>query len=143
LQGRAALVFAGLTACALIAGVGAGLGVLVTGGHMSFLEGIEGGVNLIPAEILFLGTGVLLFAFVPRYAIGVLYGVVSVAFVWDLFGALLSLPNWALDLSPFHHVAPAPARSIAIVSALVMVALGAAATALGTIRFRHRDLTGD
>jgi len=143
LQGRIVLVGGGMAACALLAGAGAGLGVVVTGGHMTFLEGLEAGANVIPAEVLFLGCGVLLLALVPRHGIAILYGFVGIAFVWDLFGALLSFPSWVLDLSPFRHVAPAPAKSVALVSAAVMFAIGAGTAAIGTVWFRKRDLVGD
>ena len=67
----------------------------------------------------------------PASASGLLYAFVVVAFVWELFGALLSFPNWLLGFSPFHHLAPVPAKPIAALSALVMIAIGAAATGRG------------
>jgi ABC-2 type transport system permease protein len=143
LEGRIALTLAGTAACALAAGAGAGLGVLVTGAHMSFPRGLEAGLNVLPTEVLFLGIGVLFFALAPRRGVGFFYALVVVTFVWELFGALVSAPGWALDLSPFHHLAPVPAKPFAFLSALVMVAVRVSAAALGTIRFRHRDLTGD
>ena len=143
MQGRIALVLGATVACALAGGASVGIGVLVTGGHMTFLEGIVAGVNLLPAAVLFLGAGVLFVALAPRLGVGLLYGFVSLAFVWELFGALLSFPNWMLDLSPFHHVAPAPAKPVAVASAAVMVGIGAAAAVLGVLRFRGRDLAGD
>jgi len=110
---------------------------------MTFVEGLEGGLNILPAEMLFLGAGVLLLALAPRHGIGYLYALVVVAFVWELFGALLSVPNWVLDLSPFHHIAPTPAKPIAIPSALAMITIGAGAAIAGALRFRNRDLAGD
>jgi hypothetical protein len=43
--------------------------------------------------------GGLAFAAAPRAAAGAAYGLVLVAFLWQLFGALLDVPAWALDLS--------------------------------------------
>jgi ABC-2 type transport system permease protein len=143
LQGRVALVLGGTIACALVAGAGTGLGVFLTGGHMTFLEGMAGGLNVLPAEVLFLGVGVLLLALTPRHGVGLLYAFVVVAFVWELFGALLKFPHWILDLSPFHHVAPTPAKPVEIAAALVMLAIGALAAVVGARRFRQRDLAGD
>ena len=141
--GRIALTLLGASAAALVAGVGTGLGVLATGGHMTMAEGLAGGLNVLPSQVLFVGIGVLFLALAPRFGIGLLYAFVSVAFVWELFGALLSFPNWVLDLSPFHHIAPVPAKPIEGVSTLAMVAIGAGAAVLGTWRFRGRDLAGD
>jgi ABC-2 type transport system permease protein len=100
-------------------------------------------VNLLPAMVLFVGVGVIAFAFAPRVAVGLLYALVVITFVWDLFGALLSFPDWLLDASPFHHIAPAPAKPIAGVAAIIMLVVGISAVLVGTARFSRRDLAGD
>ena len=143
LQGRTAVAFAAVALCALAAGLGVGIGAGVTGAHLSMAQALEAGVNVLPTEALFLGAGLLLFALTPRYGVGLGYALVIVAFVLELFGALLSLPGWALDLSPFHHVAPAPAKPIAVTSALVMGTIGVSAAAAAIALFRQRDLAGD
>jgi ABC-2 type transport system permease protein len=143
LQGRVMLIVVATAACAMAAGAAAGLGVLVTGGHMTFGQGLEAGVNVLPIELFFIGAGVFFVAFAPRLGVGFLYALVVVAFVWDLFGALLGFPDWLLDVSPYRHVAPAPAKPIAVVAALLMIAIGAGATMAGVARFRRRDLAGD
>ncbi len=143
LGGRIALIVGAGVVTGVGAGLGAGLGVLVTGGDMTFAQGLEAGVNLLPAMVLFVGVGVAALAFAPRVGVGLLYAFVVVTFVWDLFGALLSFPDWLLDVSPFHHIAPAPAKSIAVVSAIAMLVVGIGAALVGTARFGRRDLTGD
>ena len=110
---------------------------------MTFVEGVKAGVNVVPTEVLFIGAGGCFLAFAPRFGVGVLYAFVVVSFVWELFGALLSFPNWLLDFSPYHHIAPAPAKPIAGVAALVMIGVGAVAAILGAAQFRRRDLVGD
>ena len=72
---------------------------------------IGAGANCLPIALLFLGLGALAFAIVPRVTTGISYGLVLVAFVWELFGSLLDLPGWTVQLSPFHHVALVPAES--------------------------------
>ena len=55
-------------------------------------------------------------------------------------GALLELPQWLLDVSPFTHVPAVPAEPFA---AAPLLWLGAAALALGALgfaAFRRRDL---
>lgn len=143
LLGRIVLILAGTVTCAMAAGACAGLGALVSGGHMTFGDGLRAGVNVVPTEVLFIGVGVCFFALVPRLGVGVLYAFVVVSFVWELFGALLSFPNWLLDFSPYHHIAPAPAKPIAGVAALVMIGLGAVGATVGSARLRSRDLVGD
>jgi ABC-2 type transport system permease protein len=71
-----------------------------------------------------------------------LYGLVAVAFLWQLFGSLLGAPRWLVDLSPFEHVGLVPGQPFRLGAAAVMLAVGvpSAATAIGV--FRHRDLVG-
>jgi ABC-2 type transport system permease protein len=69
-----------------------------------------------------------------------MYAAVAASFLWELVGALVNAPAWALDLSPFHHVAPVPAQSIAATSAVVMLAIGASAALVGVFGLRARDL---
>ena len=143
LVGRLLLTAGAVVVLSLVAGAGAGLGTLATGADLAFTRALEAGVNCVPASLLVLGLGALLSAIVPRQGVGVMYVLLGATFLWELFGALLSAPAWTLDLSPFHHLAPVPAKSIAGGSALAMIALGllAAIAALG--RFRARDLVGD
>ena len=64
-----------------------------------------------------------------------------VAFVWELFGSLLDLPSWSVDLTPFHQVALVPAESFKAVAAIVMVAVGVRAMLASVWLFERRDLT--
>lgn len=143
LQSRIMLTALATTACAVVAGAAVGIGAVVSGAHMTFGQGLEAGVNVLPTELLFIGAGVFLLAFAPRSCVGLLSALVVVGFVWDLLGALLGFPGWLLDVSPYHHVAPAPAKPIAVVPALLMTAIGVGAALAGAARFRRRDLVGD
>jgi ABC-2 type transport system permease protein len=142
-RGRLAIASGSIVGLGLVAGAGAGLGAIATGADVSFLRALEAGLNCAPTALLFLGIGAVVTAFMPRRGTGVVYLLVAAAFLWELFGALLNAPKWTLSLSPFHHIAPAPAKSIAVPSATAMVAIGAAAAAAALARNRARDLAGD
>jgi hypothetical protein len=73
---------------------------------------------------------------------GIAYGLVGATFVWEAVGALLDVPAWPLDLSPFHHVGLVPAESFHAAAAVVMVALAGLAAAVATWGFDRRDLAG-
>jgi polyether ionophore transport system permease protein len=103
---------------------------------------LEAGANCLPATMLFLSIGALAFALVPRATIGIAYGAVLLAFVWQLIGSILDVPGWTLELTPFHHIGLVPAESFKTVAALVMLGIGAVAAVAALGLFRHRDLTG-
>jgi ABC-2 type transport system permease protein len=103
---------------------------------------IGAGANCLPIALVFLGLGGLAFALVPRATTGFTYGLILVAFVWELFGSLLDLPSWTVDLTPFHQVALVPAESFKAVAALVMVGIAVLAMLVSVRLFERRDLTG-
>jgi hypothetical protein len=65
---------------------------------------------------------------------------VGVAFTWELVGALVGAPPWALDISPFEHIGLVPIQPYPATAAAVMVALATAAATAGALRFARRDL---
>jgi ABC-2 type transport system permease protein len=103
---------------------------------------LEAGANCLPVALLFLGISALAFAALPRASAAIAYGLVTVTFLWQLFGALLGAPKWLVGLTPFAHVGLVPAQPFRAGAAAVMLAIGllAALTALGV--FRRRDLFG-
>jgi ABC-2 type transport system permease protein len=142
LAGRLGLAAAGATSIALAAGLGAALGARAVGADVSVPRLLEAGLNCLPACALFLGVGAVLVAALPRLGVGVAYALVSVAFVWELFGALLGAPSWLLGVSPFHQIALVPAAPFRAGPAAAMLGIGAEAAAAALVRFRSRDLAG-
>ena len=137
---RLMLAASGATILALVAAVGSALGADLVGSHVSLLRLLEAGLNCLPVSALFLGLGALLVAWRPRLGVGTSYALVSVAFVWQLFGALLGAPAWLLGVSPFDHIGFVPAQPFRLDGALVMVAIGTAGALAAGLVFRSRDL---
>jgi ABC-2 type transport system permease protein len=142
LGGRLALAVLGSAALAMTAGVLAWAGAVTQGAGVSLPDMIGAGANCLPAALLFLAVGALAFALVPRASAGIAYGLVSVAFLWELFGALVGAPAWTLDLSPFHHVGLVPAQQFKATAAAVMLVLAALAVFLALRIFERRDVVG-
>jgi ABC-2 type transport system permease protein len=142
LADRLLLAVAGAVAVALVAGVLAWVGASVGGADVSFADMLGAGANCLPVALLFLSVGALAYALVPRAATGLAYGVVVLAFVWQLFGSLLNLPTWSLDLSPFHHVGFVPAESFEATAAIVMLAVAVVLSLTALRIFSRRDLVG-
>lgn len=137
---RALVAVGGAVVVALAAGILAWIGTVLEGSRASLGGQLVGALNCLPAGILFLGLGVLVLGFVPRLTGPVTVGAVIVAYLVQLVGGLLDWPDWALDLSPFHHVAPAPAVPVDGASAAAMMAIGVVAGLLGMARFARRDV---
>ena len=140
LAGRLALAGATTAVLALAAGVLVWLGSLLTGGGVGLVGLLAAGVNCLPVSWLFLGLGVLAFAALPRSSPGVMLTLVSVVYLWQLVGALVSAPSWLLAASPFHFVSAVPERAFDLVGAGAMVAVGVAAGLAALAVFERRDL---
>ena len=142
LAGRLLLAVAGAAAIALTAGLLAWAGAASQGADVTLPQMLAAGANCLPAVLLFLGLGALAFAVVPRASAGIAYGLTSLAFLWDLFGAVLGAPTWLLDLSPFRHIGLVPAQPFREVAAAAMLAAAAAAALVAVRVFGRRDLVG-
>jgi ABC-2 type transport system permease protein len=143
LAGRLAIAIGGAVVLALTAALLSWAGARSQGADVSLADMLGAGANCLPAALLFLGLSALAFAAWPRATSGIAYGLVSVAFVWQLFGAALGAPAWLLGASPFHHVALVPVEDFKALGAAIMLALAAATLAAAFALFERRDLTGE
>ena len=141
LGGRLALAVAGATLISLSAGALAWVGARSQGVDISLATMVGAGANCLPVSLLFLGVAALAYAAVPRAAAGIAYGLVTVAFLWQLFGALLGAPRWLVDLTPFAHVGLIPAQPFDGSAAAVMIGIGLLCAAAALRLFQRRDLS--
>jgi len=142
LAGRIGLAAVVAAVLSLVAGVLAWAGAASQGADVALSGLAKAGANCLPAALLFLGVGMLAFAVLPRASAGIAYGLTSLAFVWELFGAILGAPAWTLNLSPFHHIGLVPAQPFRPGAAAVMLAIGVGCAIASVLVFEHRDLTG-
>lgn len=119
------------------------LGAISQGVSVSAWRMLEMAANCLPTAVLFLGLGALVYGLLPRATAGAAYGLVTVAFVWQLFGSLLGAPHWLVDATPFAHLGLAPAHALQPGPAGVMLVIGLVAGALGVVLFGGRDLVVD
>ena len=110
--------------------------------HLSLPQMLEAGANCLPAALLFLGLAALAYAVAPRAGAGIAYGLVTVAFLWQLVGSLLGAPQVARRAHAVRARRRVPAQPFRAGAAAVMVAIGLAAAAAALPAFRRRDLTG-
>ena len=142
LTGRLALAVGGAIVLALDAGLLTWVGAATQNVAPSLPQMLEAGANCLPASLLFLGIAALAYAVAPRASAGVAYGLVTVAFLWQLVGSLLGAPKWLVEITPFAHVASVPVQPFRAGAAALMIAIGLVAAAAAIPVFRHRDLTG-
>jgi ABC-2 type transport system permease protein len=140
LGGRLALGVAGCAVLGLVAGLFSWAGATAQNAGVSLGGLLGAGLNCLPAAVLFLGAGALAYAIFPRAGSAIAYGLVIIAYLWNLLGSLLGAPQWLVELTPFEHVGLVPAQPFRVGAALAMLAIGAAAAVTSLAAFRRRDL---
>ncbi|MFA9432334.1 ABC transporter permease [Egicoccus sp. AB-alg2] len=124
----------------------AGLSAAVTYGFVTgdFAVGVRGlgsaALVQLPAALALGGGVVLAFALAPRWAVTIGWGALTLSLVLGQLGAVLDLPQWVLNVSPFTHVPLVPAAPMAWLPVGVLLAVAAALSAAGFALFRRRDL---
>ena len=88
------------------------------------------------------GVAALVFGFAPR-AVMLVWGIFALCFFLAMFGDLLDVPGWLIDLSPFSHIPDVPATDLALSPLIVLTLIAAALIATGLGAFRRRDLATD
>jgi len=143
LGGRLLLAVVVLVAGGVAAGVFAWLGAATQHAGVSFTTLVDAGLNLVPPAITIVGAGALVLGTWPRAASGVVYTLLGWSLLVVVVGSIGAVNHWVLDTSVFHQMASAPAVSPHWEANGVMVAIGIAGTAIGTLAFRRRDLAGE
>jgi ABC-2 type transport system permease protein len=140
LAGRLLVATAILAACGVAAGIAAWGGAASQHAGTGFWRLVEAGLNMVPPALFVLGVGTLVHAAAPRLVSITTYGIVGWAFMVELLGSIVKMPQWMLDSSVLYHVAPAPATDPHWVSAAALTAIGIAAAVVGAAIFAKRDL---
>ncbi|HKH08452.1 MAG TPA: hypothetical protein VKA62_05820, partial [Agromyces sp.] len=103
-------------------------------------DAVQAALAQLPAVLVFLGIGMLLFVLVPRVMIAVAWAALALGAFFGVFGELLGLPDWVHDLSPFAH-SPVPiGDDVAWTGGAWMIAIGVGTIALSIVLMRRREL---
>lgn len=139
LASHAAIAAAGSVWLLVVVGTAAGLAAgSVTSTGVSEL--LPAALATAPAVLVCVALTVLLFGLLPRLSTAA-WALLAVFVLLGEFGAILSLPDWALGLSPFDHLGSLPGGDANAVGLTALLLVAAAATAVGATAFRRRDLT--
>ena len=101
---------------------------------------VESGFAQVPAALLILAIAALLFAVIPRLAVGLSWGVLLVSVFIGQFGELFNLPDWMITLSPFTHTPAVGTADVDWSGSWWMLALALLVGALAVGALRRRDL---
>ena len=130
----------GTVALALVCGVAMGAAAaLVLGEAAKVGELTAAGLVMVPAMWLLAGATLLVYGLLPRWSLAA-WALVAWVFVAAMFGILLDLPQWLLNLSPFQHVPALPAASMSWLPIVALMTIAAALIAAGLAALDRRDL---
>lgn len=140
---HAILVAAGPSFAMIVGGLVTGIAYGATTGDVPSQAGrlLAAAMAQIPAVLVLGGMTLALFGLVPRFAMGA-WGLLTGFLVLGQLGAILGLPRWVMNLSPFAHVPAAPSVAVRMTPLLLLTAAAAALTVAGFRGFERRDLTG-
>jgi polyether ionophore transport system permease protein len=94
----------------------------------------------LPATLLVAGVAVVLVGWWPGGAVAGAWTAVGAVVAISLFGAVLQLPHWGLDISPFTHVPKLPGGPVAVTPLLWLSLAALALAAAGLAGLRRRDI---
>ncbi|WP_027344789.1 ABC transporter permease [Hamadaea tsunoensis] len=94
---------------------------------------------VLPAVWLTVGIVVALFGLLPRL-VAAGWVLLAAFLLLGQLGAVLQLPQWALDLSPFSHVPHLPGGTLSWPPLIWLAVLAALLTGAGVWGFRRRDI---
>ncbi|MEU5909652.1 anibiotic ABC transporter [Micromonospora sp. NPDC047527] len=132
----------GAAALLLLAGLTTGLGYgLVTGDPLGEAGDLGGAALLrLPALLVVAGVVTALFGLLPRWSVVLSWVVLLVFLLLGQLGAVLKVPQAALDLSPYTHVPSVPAADPAALPLVVLTTVAALLVATGVVAFGRRDV---
>ena len=93
----------------------------------------------LPAIWIMTALVVLFFGFAPRRTFVAWIALVGFVLISEL-GALLDLPAWVMNLSPFAHSPQLPGSEVDVIALTCLLLVAAALIVAGLVGWRRRDL---
>jgi ABC-2 type transport system permease protein len=121
-------------------GLFTGLAFLGAGHPERFGSSFAAAFVQLPAALVFVAVAALVFAALPRLTIGLGWGLLALGFTLGQFGALLKLPDWLRNVSPFSHTPIVPGNDIDWAAPVIMIAISVVVTVGSIFLVRRRDL---
>jgi ABC-2 type transport system permease protein len=136
------MAVAGAALLLAVAGVAAGLGYgLRTGSTGPELARMIGAaMGQLPSALVLAAVAIGLFGLLPRACVPGAWTALGLVVVINLFGQVLQLSHWVLDLSPFTHAPRLPGGTVSAAPLLWLCALALTLSVVGLAGLRRRDI---
>jgi ABC-2 type transport system permease protein len=93
-----------------------------------------------PAVLVLLSFAVVLFGALPRFYTPLVWSALGACLLIYQLGAVLKLPEWITNISPFSHTPGVPAASVDFTPLWIMSVIAVGLLTLGLALYRRRDL---
>ena len=127
-----------LALAGLATGLGYGLRTGAAGPQAARMLGAA--MAQLPASLVIAGVAVALVGLLPGACVAGAWTVLGAVVVIDLFGQVLQLSHWLLDVSPFTHVPKLPGGTVSAAPLLWLCLAAITFSALGLAALRRRDI---
>jgi len=137
-----AIAVAGAALLLAVAGVTTGLGYGLRAGSAGTEVARMTGAAMaqLPSVLILAAIAVLVFGLAPGASIPAAWTALGLVVLINLFGQVLQLSHWVLDISPFTHAPRLPGGTVSAVPLVWLCALALAASAAGLAALRRRDI---
>jgi ABC-2 type transport system permease protein len=132
----------GMASLLVIAGVATGLGYGVPAGDPGHEVAALLGAGLaeLPAALVIAGLAAAAFGLAARASVAVGWTALGLAVLLNIFGAVVQLSHWVMDVSPFTHVPHLPGGPVSAAPLIWLAGIGLALIAAGLAGLRRRDI---
>jgi ABC-2 type transport system permease protein len=133
---------AGAALLLAVAGVAAGLGygLRIGSAGPELARMIGAAMGQLPSALVLAAVAVAFFGLLPRACAAGAWTALGLVVLINLFGQVLQLSHWVLDLSPFTHAPRLPGGAVSAVPLLWLCALALALSVAGLAGLRRRDI---
>jgi ABC-2 type transport system permease protein len=137
-----AIAVGGAALLLAVAGVAAGLGYGLRAGSAGtqVTRMVEAAMGQLPSALVLAAVAVLFFGLAPRAAVAGAWTAVGLVVAIALFGQVLQLSHWVMDISPFTHAPRLPGGTVSAAPLLWLGLIAVALTAAGLVGLRRRDI---
>jgi len=127
-----------LAVAGLATGLGYGLRTGSAGAEVARMTGAA--MGQLPSALVLAGVAIGLFGLLPGACVAGAWTALGLVIFINLFGQVLQLSHWILDLSPFTHAPRLPGGTVSAAALLWLCALALAMSVAGLAGLRRRDI---